>query len=63
MTVSIRDDGPGFAPGRLAEARAAGRLGVVQSIEGRLRDLGGTASFHSAPGEGVEVELTVPREG
>ncbi|MDH6139114.1 MULTISPECIES: MacS family sensor histidine kinase [Kitasatospora] len=63
VTVSIRDDGPGFAPGRLAEARAAGRLGVVQSIEGRLRDLGGTASFHSAPGEGVEVELTVPREG
>jgi signal transduction histidine kinase len=61
VTVSIRDDGPGFAPGRLAEARAAGRLGVVQSIEGRLRDLGGTARFHSAPGEGVEVELTVPR--
>ncbi|MFE9421863.1 MacS family sensor histidine kinase [Kitasatospora sp. NPDC006697] len=63
VIVSVRDDGPGFAPGRLAEARAAGRLGVAQSIEGRLRDLGGTAIFHSAPGEGVEVEMTVPREG
>ncbi|MFE0461906.1 MacS family sensor histidine kinase [Kitasatospora sp. NPDC058965] len=62
VTVSIRDDGPGFAPGRLAEARAAGRLGVAQSIEGRLRDLGGTAVLTSAPGEGVEVELRVPRE-
>ncbi|GAA1968888.1 MacS family sensor histidine kinase [Kitasatospora viridis] len=63
VTVSVRDDGPGFAAGRLAEARAAGRLGVAQSIEGRLRDLGGSAVFHSAPGQGVEVEMTVPREG
>ncbi|MFF2350276.1 MacS family sensor histidine kinase [Kitasatospora sp. NPDC058115] len=63
VTVSIRDDGPGFAPGRLGEAERAGRLGVSQSIRGRLRDLGGTAELYSAPGEGVEVELTVPRAG
>ncbi|PYC87825.1 sensor histidine kinase [Streptomyces tateyamensis] len=62
VTVSVRDDGPGYPPGRLAEARAAGRLGVSQSIEGRMRDLGGTAVLHSLPGEGVEVELRVPRE-
>ncbi|MEY9946986.1 signal transduction histidine kinase [Kitasatospora sp. GAS1066B] len=63
VTVSIRDDGPGFPAGRLAEARQDGRLGVAQSIEGRLSDLGGTAEFSSAPGEGVEIELRVPREG
>ncbi|MGW3042764.1 MacS family sensor histidine kinase [Kitasatospora sp. NPDC001159] len=63
VTVSIRDDGPGFAPGRLGEAERAGRLGVSQSIRGRLLDLGGTAELYSAPGEGVEVELRVPRKG
>ncbi|MFF4378962.1 MacS family sensor histidine kinase [Kitasatospora sp. NPDC001547] len=62
VTVSIRDDGPGFAPGRLGEAEQAGRLGVSQSIRGRLLDLGGTAELYSAPGEGVEVELRVPRK-
>ncbi|MET8626921.1 DUF5931 domain-containing protein [Kitasatospora sp. NPDC004669] len=63
VTVSIRDDGPGFAPERLGEAERAGRLGVSQSIRGRLLDLGGTAELYSAPGEGVEVELRVPRKG
>ena len=43
VTVTIRDDGPGIPDGRLAEAAAAGRLGVSQSIRGRLRDLGGSA--------------------
>ncbi|MGW4650325.1 MacS family sensor histidine kinase [Kitasatospora sp. NPDC004289] len=62
VTVSIRDDGPGYAPERLGEAEAAGRLGVSQSIRGRLLDLGGTADLYSAPGEGVEVELRVPRQ-
>ncbi|WP_407660975.1 MacS family sensor histidine kinase [Kitasatospora purpeofusca] len=61
VTVSVRDDGPGFAPGRLGEAERAGRLGVSQSIRGRLLDLGGTAELYSSPGEGVEVELRVPR--
>jgi signal transduction histidine kinase len=61
VTVTIRDDGPGIATGRLAEAAAAGRLGVSHSISGRLRDLGGSATFRSAPGEGTEVELRLPR--
>jgi len=61
VTVSIRDDGPGFPSGRLGEAERAGRLGVSQSIRGRLLDLGGTAELYSVPGEGVEVELRVPR--
>jgi signal transduction histidine kinase len=61
VTVTIRDDGPGIPHGRLAEAAAAGRLGVSYSICGRLRDLGGSASIRSAPGEGTEVELRLPR--
>ncbi|MGI5145460.1 MacS family sensor histidine kinase [Plantactinospora sp. CA-294935] len=61
VTVSVRDDGPGIPPGRLDEAAGQGRLGVVQSIEGRIVDLGGTVRISSAPGEGTEVELRVPR--
>jgi signal transduction histidine kinase len=61
--VSVRDDGPGIPEGRLAASAAEGRLGVQQSIIGRMRDLGGTASVHSAPGQGTEWELAVPRGG
>ncbi|MDI2126129.1 MacS family sensor histidine kinase [Yinghuangia seranimata] len=62
IIVSVRDDGPGIPPGRLEEARSAGRLGVSQSIEGRLRDVGGTAVLTSIPGQGTEVELRLPRQ-
>jgi signal transduction histidine kinase len=61
VTVTIRDDGPGIPEGRLAEAEAAGRLGVSQSICGRLRALGGSASVSSVLGEGTEVTLRLPR--
>ncbi|MDX3075220.1 MacS family sensor histidine kinase [Streptomyces sp. NPDC088354] len=57
VLVSVRDDGPGIPEGRLADAEAEGRLGVAQSIQGRLRDLGGTAELVSVPGQGTEVEL------
>jgi len=63
VSVTIRDDGPGIAPGRLSEAAAEGRLGVSQAISGRMRDLGGTADITSIPGEGTEVRLRVPRAG
>jgi len=61
VTVTVRDDGVGIPPGRLAEAAAQGRFGVAQSIVGRLADLGGSASIHSEPDEGTEIELRVPR--
>jgi signal transduction histidine kinase len=61
VIVSIRDDGQGFAPGRLAEAARSGRLGVSHSIVGRMREAGGTASLTSSPGNGTEVELRVAR--
>jgi signal transduction histidine kinase len=63
IRVSVRDDGTGFGPGRLAVAAAAGRLGVTHSIVGRLRDVGGTADVTSAPGQGTEVDLRVPYSG
>ena len=62
VTVSIRDDGVGIAPGRLQTARAEGRLGVEKSIVGRLAALSGSARLHSDD-DGTEWELTVPRVG
>lgn len=61
VTVTVRDDGPGMAAGRLEQAERDGRLGVASSIRGRLADLGGTVAVDSAPGRGTEVELRVPR--
>ena len=49
VEVTVRDDGPGFPDGRLAEARAQGRLGVAQSIIGRITALGGTAASTPPP--------------
>jgi signal transduction histidine kinase len=45
----------------LAEAAAEGRLGVAQSIEGRVRELGGAVTVVSGPGLGTEIEMRVPR--
>ncbi len=61
VEVSVRDEGPGIPEGRLAQAVAEGRLGVSESIQGRIRDLGGTAALATGP-HGSEWELVVPRE-
>ena len=60
VTVTVRDEGPGIPPDRLAEAEAGGRLGVSESIRGRMAQLGGTASLETGP-LGTEWELVVPR--
>ena len=60
LDLSIRDEGPGIPDGRLAEAEHEGRLGVVESIRGRIADLGGTATL-STGSFGTEWELRVPR--
>lgn len=62
VTVSVRDDGPGIAPGRLERAAADGRLGVASSIRGRVEEIGGTARVDSGSW-GTEWELTVPVDG
>lgn len=59
ITISVRDDGAGIAPGRLEQAEAEGRLGVVSSIRGRIQELGGTATMESGSW-GTEWDLTVP---
>ncbi|MBA8827689.1 signal transduction histidine kinase [Saccharopolyspora lacisalsi] len=61
VVISIRDDGEGIPEGRLAVAESQGRMGVAQSIRGRVEGLGGTATLETAPGEGTEWELRVPR--
>ncbi len=61
VSVTVRDDGPGIAAGRLAEAAAEGRLGVSHAISGRIREVGGSADISSTPGSGTEVRLRVPR--
>jgi signal transduction histidine kinase len=61
VTVTIRDDGVGVPAGRLAEAAVSGRLGMANSIVGRMRDLGGTATLDSRPGSGTCLELTVSK--
>lgn len=61
VTVTVRDDGVGIAPGRLVEATRQGHVGVSKSIVGRLNTLGGSATLVTAPGCGTEWELTVPR--
>ncbi|WP_121252506.1 MacS family sensor histidine kinase [Nocardioides ferulae] len=62
VEVSVRDEGPGIPEGRLAAAEADGRLGVSESVRGRLADLGGTAEL-STGSFGTEWVLTVPLEG
>ncbi|WP_203968806.1 MacS family sensor histidine kinase [Sphaerisporangium melleum] len=60
MTLTVRDEGPGIPGGRLAEAEAEGRLGIAQSIRGRIAALGGTVGLTSVPGQGTEVEMVIP---
>jgi signal transduction histidine kinase len=60
VELSIRDEGPGIPEGRLAQAEGEGRLGVSQSIVGRVEDLGGTVELATGA-FGTEWEVTVPR--
>ncbi len=56
--IFVRDSGPGFDPDAVPEDR----LGIRNSIIGRVRRAGGDAVLRSAPGELTEVTITVPRE-
>jgi signal transduction histidine kinase/phage shock protein PspC (stress-responsive transcriptional regulator) len=55
--VSVRDRGPGFD----LDAVPADRMGVRESIIGRMQRNGGTARLRSVPGDGTEVELEMER--
>jgi signal transduction histidine kinase len=60
IVVTVRDTGPGIPDGRVDEAKTEGRLGISQSIRGRIHDLGGTVTVTSEAGQGTEVEMRVP---
>nr|WP_309241158.1 DUF5931 domain-containing protein [Nocardia sp. BSTN01] len=62
VVVSVRDDGPGIADGRLPAAVAEGRMGVSHSIVGRIEALGGTAELLDTT-DGTEWEFRIPRDG
>ncbi|MFJ3928282.1 PspC domain-containing protein [Streptomyces sp. NPDC090022] len=55
--VSVRDRGPGFD----VDAVPDDRMGVRESIIGRMQRNGGTARLRSAPDGGTEVELEMER--
>jgi signal transduction histidine kinase len=59
LLISVRDDGVGFDhdEGRL---RREGRLGIAESMRGRIEDLGGRMRIDSAPGHGTKVEFRLP---
>jgi signal transduction histidine kinase/phage shock protein PspC (stress-responsive transcriptional regulator) len=55
--VSVRDRGPGFD----LDSIPADRMGVRESIIGRMERHGGTARLRPVPGGGTEVELEMER--
>lgn len=59
VVVTVRDEGGGIPAGRLEQAKGEGRLGVSESIRGRMAALGGVAEVLTAPGQGTEWELSL----
>ena len=57
VTAYVRDRGAGFA----LDTVEPGRVGVRESILGRMSRHGGRAEVHTAPGEGTEVVLKTAR--
>jgi signal transduction histidine kinase len=58
VVLFVRDRGRGFDP----ESVPGDRKGLAESIRARVARHGGSATVRSAPGEGTEVSLTMPRD-
>jgi signal transduction histidine kinase len=58
LSIFVRDRGKGFCLDEIPPDR----LGIRQSIIGRMDRAGGTALIRSVPGEGTEVEIQVTKE-
>jgi signal transduction histidine kinase len=59
VSVFVRDWGEGFDLAGVAPDRH----GIRDSITGRMNRHGGTSLVRTAPGEGTEVQLRMPRAG
>lgn len=59
----VRDNGKGLDARQVQEAAERGRMGIKDSIVGRMESIGGSAMLRSAPGSGAEWELRFPTEG
>jgi signal transduction histidine kinase/phage shock protein PspC (stress-responsive transcriptional regulator) len=57
ITAYVRDEGAGFD----ISAVPPDRRGIAQSVIGRMRRHGGSATITSQPGKGTEIHLQLPR--
>ena len=57
VMLYVRDRGRGFDPATVGDDHK----GIAHSIRARVARFGGSAVIHSSPGEGTEVELSMPR--
>lgn len=58
----VRDNGVGMNAEEVEAAAENGRMGIRDSIVGRMAALGGSAILKSSPGAGAEWELRFPIE-
>jgi len=58
VSVTVVDEGVGFDP----DAVPGDRLGISESVRGRVERLGGRVRLWSSPGAGTSVHITMPRE-
>jgi signal transduction histidine kinase len=55
-SITVRDNGVGFD----VDAVPAHRRGLRESIDGRMRSVGGSASIRSGRGSGTQIVLRWP---
>ncbi|WP_240467396.1 sensor histidine kinase [Streptomyces salinarius] len=60
VVLDVTDDGHGFDPARTSGAGTGVRGHGLPAMRARLRQLGGTLTVESAPGEGTALSAAVP---
>ncbi|MBD0844114.1 sensor histidine kinase [Streptomyces sp. TRM68416] len=61
--LDVADDGHGFDPAALPDTPTGVRGHGLPAIRARVRQLGGTLTVESAPGEGTVLSAAIPLEG
>ncbi|WP_138905426.1 sensor histidine kinase [Streptomyces albidochromogenes] len=62
VVLDIADDGTGFGPDDVPSAAPGVRGHGLPAIRARVRQLGGTLTIESAPGEGTVLSAAIPLE-